>query len=115
MATTFKLVLKQCERQIEREVVADDIVAAIQDFHLSVSFYTHNIHLDDGTAVCYAIIGVDGYGDFISRVYRKGIGRNGGIKPKQKTLSEIADILGVNPQELEDEGWIGESDEWKSV
>ena len=115
MATYFKLVLKNCERHFEREVISEDIVTAIQDFHLGVSAYTPKTTAEDGTTVSFALIGVDGHGDYISRVFLKGIGRHGGIKRAPTTLQEIATELGVDVKELEEDNWVGESEEWTSL
>lgn len=50
---------------------------------------------------------VEGSGEFISRYFNTGIWRSGGVKPPQRSLREVAKILGWehDPNELVAEGW----------
>lgn len=65
-----------------------------------------------GAIVMFAAVEVEGEGTFIARCFRNMIIRRGGVKPPWRpfTLQEISKIIGWTraPEELLEEGWIGE-------
>lgn len=65
--------------------------------------------------VWFALVEVEGHGEFVSRIYRNGIGRRGGVRRKAPaTLADIAREVGwtKDPAELVALGWYGEQEEW---
>ena len=61
--------------------------------------------------VLFALIEVEGYGSFVSRIYSYGIWRKGGVKPwPPQKLETIAKALEWEhpPEALLEPGWAGE-------
>lgn len=83
----------------------NNIWEAINDFHLD--------HISSGIKYKdwnYAVIEACG-SKFLSRVSISGIGRKGGVKPREFTLDEVCDILQIGARDILDDNWIGGEDE----
>lgn len=103
------------------EVRAETPGEAANDFHSDNLEVLTNLSWEMPTAnggkyfVMFATIEVEGHGEVVSRVYKHGIFRKGGVKrpdyrtPDQK-LKEMADALGWthDPAELVAPGWDGD-------
>jgi hypothetical protein len=98
-----------------KEIEAESHTEAGNEFHFrndGIKHYHWAVE-SDGTryTVDFLMIEVEGFGEFISRVFNYGIWRKGGVKRRNApTLKDIADALGwtKNPQALLEEGWDGE-------
>jgi hypothetical protein len=64
----------------------------------------------ENEVVSFAVVAVEGAGEFLARRFASGIFRKGGIKHPCacESLEEAAKKLGVDVKELGDDGWIGE-------
>lgn len=79
----------------------DQVWKQINDHHL---YYIYDSIYYDGWK--YAVYDVDGQ-EFLSKVRVVGIGRKGGVKRREPSLSEVASSLGVDESMLSDDDWIG--------
>lgn len=96
---------------LEERIQADSAEAAAQEFHFQ-NLTGVPIKCQDGSIAYYSVVGVSGQ-EFISRIFRKGIGRRGGIKVRENTIEDVAKKLGVGVEILSDDGWLLEEDTWK--
>ena len=77
------------------------------------------IHIPDGEGwieVNFALVEVEGHGEFIARMYHSKIYRKGGVKVgSPKTIKDVALDMGWrgNPEELLEPGWDEESNDWE--
>jgi hypothetical protein len=66
----------------------------------------------------YAIVEVQGYGEFIARCFYRGVGRKGGIRPVNmaSSVDDLAKRLGVPPDALSDvdNTWLHE-ESWEDA
>jgi len=72
--------------------------------------------LEDGGRIRFTVVEVEGHGEFVTRQFRNGIYRRGGVKRgPAPTLEEVARKLGWThaPAELIEAGWKGEETEWR--
>ncbi len=100
------------------DVVAENDALAAQWWHEKHGQYGLDVvlHSDDGPSVSFVRVEVEGSGTMVSRLYRSGIRRRGGVKPRDPmTVEKIAKILSWDgePQELLEAGWESESEEWE--
>lgn len=60
----------------------------------------------------FAVVEVEGHGQFIGRHFYAGIGRKGGVNRKmpneRASVEEIEQELGLEPGVLSEDGWQGE-------
>lgn len=87
------------------------------DDHEFIDHFTYVHDVDGGReTVTFHLVEIAGYGEFMVRRYRRGIGRRGGIKlySGESVLKKIADGLGYDgePKELLEPGWDLEEDDW---
>lgn len=70
--------------------------------------------MQDGKRCYFALVEVEHYGVFTSRVFYSTIYRKGGVKPPPVTLSGVAKYLGYTdpPETLVEPGWLGEDSDW---
>jgi len=100
----IKLSFYRPARHIEDYVEVKDmnnLWVAINDFHLD--YISCGIKYKDWN---YAVIEAGG-SKFLSRVAIDGIGRKGGVKPREFTLDEVCDILQVEASDILSDDWIG--------
>lgn len=83
-------------------------------------FIVEEVTKDSKQYVYFAVIEVEGHGQFISRYYYSRIFRRAGVKVPDKKpfiekLVDLASVLGYNgsPEELLAPGWDEEEEEWK--
>jgi len=81
--------------------------------------YAYVLELPENTRqqINFALVEVDGFGEFISRVYIKGIWRKGGIKLNRGEDYLITIARNLNwehpAEDLLKPGWDGETDVWE--
>lgn len=108
-----------------KEVEAESPEAAANSFHYGLDLDGIRLPLRDaggewrpGDSVSLAVVEVEGHEPVISRVFKAGIVRRGGVKPKgpsfDQRLAEVAALLGwtKDPRELIAPGWEGENEKW---
>ena len=66
----------------------------------------------DGDTTYFAVLEVEGEGEFVARYFYGGIGRQGGIKPKnpneRDSIAAVERDLGLKPGDISDVEWVGE-------
>src|SRR6478609_11031311 len=88
------------------EIEAENYIDAAQEVHqayvpnIASNNSVQNTHInsvvynkDGGERVYFSLIEVEGYGEFVSRIYYKGIRRKGKMSVKENTLENIAKVL----------------------
>lgn len=103
------------EETIWYEIESDSPELAANEYHTNISpTYSLSLPYTDSDnrrcTVNFALVEVEGYETLISRWYRYGIWRKGGIKPRnfyKDRIKEIAEKLGWNddPMLLLEPGW----------
>lgn len=93
-------------------VFGEDLVDAIQSHHMKNPVGLRWFDEENSQTVVFTKFDVLDHGQFLSRVFRTGIGRKGGVK-RRLSLAEIARRLNVSVDDLSDEGWEGESQDWE--
>ncbi len=104
---------RQCEwREVEDSSPEDAANQFHYDLHESDSI-VYRWAKDSGGVqfVGFALVEVEGHGEFVSRWFRSGLFRKGGVARNPPiTLQNIADRLGYThpPETLLEDGWEGE-------
>lgn len=113
--TVFRVRLVRPNQSLWREVEADTFADAANQFHYDLPETESIIYRwerEGGTEfVGFALVEVEGHGELVSRWFRTGIFRKGGVRRLPPiTLKDIADRLGYThpPETLLDDGWEGE-------
>jgi len=83
----------------------DSLWEVINDFHLD--YISLGVRFKGWN---YVVVEANG-AKFVSRVTIDGIGRKGGVKPKEPTLDELRDMLGVEASDILSDDWIGGDDD----
>lgn len=102
------------------EIAADDPEQAAMEY-----FFQHDlvriVHVrtieGKRESVLFALVEVEGHGEWIARVFRRDLWRKGGVKLRRQTITieDVARQLGWtgDPEELLSSGWPYEDQEWK--
>lgn len=122
---TFKCRFNVPEESPWIEVEESNPGRAANEFHNQREFIglRWNRIKPDGSrrdTITFAVIEVEGHGEFISRLIKAGLYRGGGVKRPQNSkepLKELANKLGwtKDPNELLTDGWDEEESEWQGL
>lgn len=103
-------IIKPCQSDWE-ESDATEVAEAIGDIIANNTNKCLSTKVGNETGF-YAVVEVEGSGQFIGRYFYAGIGRKGGVSrkmPNERTsLEEIEKELGIELGSLSEDGWEGE-------
>lgn len=102
------------------DIVAEDDVDAAQSWHDKHGWLPHDgydvvLRRDDGPDVSFVKVEVEGFGVMVSRVYRTGLRRRGGVKiGEPMTVERVAKLIAYDgdPSYLLAHDWEGEGKTW---
>lgn len=117
--TTFRVRMLKPEPTRWQDIEADTAADAAMELHERMGRTSSIVYVPDhnkpGSVIWFALVEVEGCGEVVSRLYRSGIVRRGGVKTRPPvTLSDVAKAIGWSHSldDLVSAGWDGEREEW---